>query len=420
MRILIAAFLLFLLGNGSAQAAEFTYLGSRSVEQLNDILTHERTAFLPPEHLSKAYRWPTVTSARYAVDLYKVGYDSTIPELNNRPTRSYGLIALPKGTGKTTLPVISYQHGTVYGKYEVPSYAFVKTNPSGYSQYDGAYETRLMVAQFAGQGYAVIAPDYFGMGDSTEPEGYMVKASAQRACLGMYDAAMEFLGKQGLRQEQLFLGGWSLGGLVTTGFLEALEARGTPVTAAFTASSPNDPLAALTGMIYHPRKIDAPWSNTILALTAFSYENYYQQPGLAATVIRPEYYALFKQIYTRNYANPEEFAAEFGKLLKNPVPFKSYFLDAYSDPAYLANSPYGRLLAGAETYRQLFRTPLRIYYGMEDEGIAQPVGLLGAHYQEAMGNESVETMKVAGGNHRATFLTAVSTSGRWLARFRKH
>ena len=33
-----------------------------------------------------------------------------------------------------------------------------------------------MVAQFAGQGYMVIAADYFGIRDSIEPEGYTVKA----------------------------------------------------------------------------------------------------------------------------------------------------------------------------------------------------------------------------------------------------
>ena len=48
--------------------------------------------------------------------------------------------------------MISYQHGTVYGKQEVPSFP------------DQSPETQLMIAQFAGQGYIVIGADYFGMG----------------------------------------------------------------------------------------------------------------------------------------------------------------------------------------------------------------------------------------------------------------
>ncbi|MDT9126990.1 alpha/beta hydrolase, partial [Escherichia coli] len=76
-----------------------------------------------------------------------------------------------------TLPVVSYQHGTVYGRQEVPG--FPEQSP----------ETQLMIAQFAGQGYVVVGADYFGMGISTEPEGYLVKASHQQACFDFLMAA---------------------------------------------------------------------------------------------------------------------------------------------------------------------------------------------------------------------------------------
>lgn len=419
MRIIHAVLFCLVLASFSVQGAEFVYLGSRSVQQLDDILTRERAEFLPREQVNKSYRWPQVGRARYAVDLYKVAYASSIPEQNGKPTKAFGLIAIPRIEKAAALPMISYQHGTVYGKYEVPSYAFEQHNPSGYSQYEGAYETRLMVARFGGQGYVVIAPDYFGMGDSTEAEGYMVKASAQQACMDFYFAAREFLAQKGIRQQQLFLGGWSLGGLVTNGFLEALEAHGIPVSAAFTAASPNDPFAALNGLIFHPRKIDAAWSNSILALTAFSYENYYSQPGLAAAVIRPEYYAALKKIYTRDYVNPDELAAIFGGLMQKRIAFVGYLRDEYTDPAYLANSVYGKLLMGGETYRQLLRTPLKMYYGTEDEIIAMPIGKMAALYQHAMGNAAAEIQRVDGGNHRATFLTAVSLAPVWLEKFRR-
>ena len=103
---------------------------------------------------------PTYSLAKNEIDLYKVSYDSIIPEQGDKPTKAYGLLALPKGRSSSSMPMISYQHGTVFGKHEVPSYAFSdQVNPV-------SYETRLMVAQFASQGYIVIAADYFGMGDS--------------------------------------------------------------------------------------------------------------------------------------------------------------------------------------------------------------------------------------------------------------
>ncbi|MGC7960629.1 alpha/beta hydrolase, partial [Salmonella enterica] len=70
---------------------------------------------------------------------------------------------------------------TVYERQQVPS--FPEQSP----------ETQLMIAQFAGQGYALIGADYFGMGISSEPEGYMVKGSHQQATYDMLLAARSVL-----------------------------------------------------------------------------------------------------------------------------------------------------------------------------------------------------------------------------------
>ena len=102
--------------------------------------------------------------------LYRVTYASVVPERGNKPIVATGLIAIPDVAG-TRFPMVSYQHGTVYGKQEVPSFP------------EQSSETQLMIAQFAGQGYVVIGADYFGMGSSTEPEGYMVKASVREMVL---------------------------------------------------------------------------------------------------------------------------------------------------------------------------------------------------------------------------------------------
>ncbi|SJM34955.1 conserved hypothetical protein [Mesorhizobium delmotii] len=110
----------------------------------------------------------TYSPARNAVRLYRVTYSSIVPERGNKPTTATGLIAVPDRDG-TSFPMISYQHGTAYGKQEVPSFP------------DQSPETQLMIAQFAGQGYVLVGADYFGLGDSDEPEGYLVKGSHQQA-----------------------------------------------------------------------------------------------------------------------------------------------------------------------------------------------------------------------------------------------
>src|SRR5690606_37959847 len=134
---------------------QYEYLDRWDVERLNEILTVDTPKFagIPV----------TYSAERNAVKLYRVTYSSVVPERGNIPIVATGLIAISDIAG-ATFPMVSYQHGTVFGKQEVPS--FPEQSP----------ETQLMIAQFAGQGYLVIGADYFGMGSSKEPEGYMVKA----------------------------------------------------------------------------------------------------------------------------------------------------------------------------------------------------------------------------------------------------
>ncbi len=57
----------------------------------------------------------------------------------------------------------------------------------------------------------------------------------------------------------------------------------------------------------------------------------------------------------------------------------------YFDPAFFAESAYGRLMAQTHSYRWIIRTPVRNYYGEKDEAISVGVGRLAMDYQRAMG-----------------------------------
>ena len=252
MRLIIA--LLSLAVSGAAASAEnatFTYLKTVKAAELGAILDTERSAFLSTHPGGEDYVLPPAATAANDVELYTVSYDSVIPEKGNTKITASGLLVIPVLADRSKLPAIIYEHGTVFGKYEVPSYAFRGSNPTGYPHYDGAYETRYMAALFGGNGYAVLAADYFGMGDSAaEPESYFVKASTQQASFDLYRDADAFLASKNVGQSHLFVGGWSQGGLNATGLVEKLEAENVAVTAAFTASSPSDPYVALNGLMY--------------------------------------------------------------------------------------------------------------------------------------------------------------------------
>lgn len=367
---------------------QYELIASWSVERLNNILEKEFPEFAGIEE--------TYTPAENAVDLYRVTYPSVIPEQGNRPTVASGLVAVPaQATG--ILPVVSYQHGTVYGKHDVPS--FPEESP----------ETLVMIAQFAGQGYVVIGADYFGMGLSTEPEGYMVKASHQQATMDMLSASDAILEDLAIERGSLFLAGWSQGGFVTFAFLESLEEAGIHVTAAATASAPVDLGATLRGTLFFPRDIDAPWIGASFILTSFAYEHYYGLPGLARSVIQDEHYEVARLAYEREPFDPEDLPTLLSDLVR----------PEYFDHAYFEASAFGRLASETQAYRRVIRTPMRNYYGEVDEAIPAELARLAMYYQRAMGagNDKVEAISTGNTDHRGTYARAIPYWKEWFDSF---
>jgi pimeloyl-ACP methyl ester carboxylesterase len=364
----------------------YEYIGRWDANKLNHLFQVDLPKFFG---VDVAY-----TPARNAVKLYRVTYTSVIPEQSNKPTVATGLLAVPDIAG-TSFPMVSYQHGTVYGKQQVPSFP------------DQSPETELMLAQFAGQGYIVIGADYFGMGLSKEKEGYMVKGSHQQACYDMLMASRDVLAQMKLSSPKLFLGGWSQGGFVTMAFLEKLESAGVPVTAATTASAPVDVSIALNGFLNFPRKNDADWLPTLFILSSFSFENYYGVPGLARSVLNDAYYDLSRRAYEKLPFDASQVPTDLHKLVRTE----------YFDPQFFARSAYGKLVAEkAHAYRWVIQSPVRNYYGESDEAITPGLGQLAATYQHALGsgNTRVEAVSTGKTSHRGTFATAVPQWKVWF------
>ena len=285
MRQALLFVLFFVLAAFNAGAAEYravssgvryTHLGDYSVERLNTILSTEVATFS-----SFKIQYP---QAANGVSLYKVQYATVIPEQGNKPTLASGLVAVPK-TAQKKLPVVSYQHGTVFTRTAVPS------------RPEESDETRIVTARLAGNGYVVIAADYIGKGDSSEPDSYMVREATVQACVDMLFAARAVLADLGITEDGLFLSGWSQGSWSTQQFRHRLETFNIPVKAAATAATPVDLYLLLTRWINNPTKLDANWLAGSVILFTYSYAHYYDMPGLPQTIIKPEYQAACRDFF---------------------------------------------------------------------------------------------------------------------------
>lgn len=368
-----------------SSGVQYELIARWDTDRLNKILQVDTPAFAG---IPVAYN-----PARNAVRLYRVTYASVVPERGNKPTVASGLLAVPD-IESSSFPMVSYQHGTVYGKQEVPSFP------------DQTPETQLMIAQFAGQGYVLIGADYFGLGTSAEPEGYMVKASHQQAAYDMLVAARAVLEHLKLTTTKLLLAGWSQGGFVTMAFLEKLERSGIKVDGAATASAPVDVFVALNGFLNFPRQNDAGWVTSLFILSAFSFEKYYGVPGLARALISDTQYEVSRKAYQREPYDPAEVPSDLRKLIR----------PEYFDPQFFAASAYGRLAAETTAYRWIIKSPVRNYYGESDEVISVGLGQLAMNYQRSIGagNRSIDAISTGSTTHRGTFATAVPSWKSWF------
>lgn len=374
------------LGGG----VEYERIGVYDVERLNTILTTEYAEF---STLPVSY-----PPARSGVELYRVSYPTVIPEWNNRPVRATGLVAIPQSRSAEP-PLLSYQHGTVFSRDEVPSLP------------DKSMETRLMLACFAAQGYVVIAADYIGKGGSSEPDSYLVRECEAQTCFDMLGAARALLAEKGIATKGLYLCGWSQGTFSTEAFLRRLERNGESVTAAGFASAPNDLYLCLNRWIHLSSDSDVQWLVGVASLLIHSYEHYHQLPGLSRVAIRPEYQQAARDLYA-NVISWEEAAKGL------PQTTREMLQDDFVNEGSVAGNRFFRLLQENEAYNWRFQTPTRFYYGQLDEVVTPYAATLPVEYQKTIGGASCE--KVFAGeqaNHRGTFAFAARDLQDWFGGF---
>jgi pimeloyl-ACP methyl ester carboxylesterase len=365
----------------------YQLIGTYSVDRLKQILTSEVRAFSDYD--------VSYSAARYPVKLYRVTYPSVIPERNDHPTIASGLLAVPE-SGSDMMPVVSYQHGTVFSKTEVPSHP------------DESMETRLMVAQFAGQGYIVVAADYFGKGQSAEKDSYLVKLSTQQACLDMLYAAQSVSAELKIKWGPLFLSGWSQGGWATMVFLNRLENLGISVKAAATASAPEDLFAIINRWIHAPQSGDAAYLPALLALQMNAYEDYYGFPGMASSLIKPQYQTVARNLYL-NKITWEQASPDLPKHLSEMLDERCVSSSSAGD------TRYWQIVQENQAYRWRSKTPLRSYYGDADEVVPPYIANLPVDYQEIMGGAETTGVEVTGkADHRGTFIYAVADEKKWF------
>jgi pimeloyl-ACP methyl ester carboxylesterase len=383
-----------------AAGVRYRTIGVYDQKRLAAILDGGLDAFMGGSTMKPGDFKGRFAAPRHAVTLYEVQFDSVIPEWDNQPTLGSGLLAVP-ADGGTSHPLVSYQHGTVFGRDQVPS------------RPDNSYETQLALAAFASQGYVVIGADYFGLGPSRVPNCFIVPQGTVQSMLDHHRASLAVLASLGQATPQFFVFGWSQGGWSTMQFLRRLETLGIPVTAAATVSAPVDLSAAFRRPLANPRPQDASWIMGCVNNMLWAHEEYDRLPGLAASAIKPEHLAASRKFYDGEL----EWTAFEAAVPGGPR--------GLLRPEYLATAESGRgrfwqLLEDAGAYRWKIKTPLRAYAGDADEAIPPAVSRMVADFNALLGSTQVEFLSAGErADHRASYVSATLGVKDWFDGFLK-
>ncbi|KAK0708832.1 hypothetical protein B0T21DRAFT_387555 [Apiosordaria backusii] len=317
--------------------------------------------------------------ARSDVILRRIVTTTTIPE-TGEVVAVTGLLAVP-ASPNSTIPVVSWQHGTILSFDQVPS-NMVKLFDPNYTLTDNAdsLETLFNIHRFAANGFAVIAADYLGKGPLRDGrrEAYVVKGATTQTC----------------------------GALNTQWLHQALRSDGVPIEATAVASPFSDLDQAWrywSGRVSFPLPDGlhrypalAAWIAPCMLIALGSYELYYNLPELLEVSVRPQYREL-----ARKYWNDYNISA----IDSSDAPNSSNLLvesfwDGYTDDRI---SALQRQLMTNTAINWEYDSPIRFYYGLADEAIhpAMVMRTLSA------GGKFTEGIQIARASHRVTFLAGL-------------
>ena len=296
-------------------------------------------------------------TAKCDIKIEKVSY-RTVGAAGER-TNATAALMLPSGDSadcQGDRPVLLYAHGTTTDKgYDFAQVGNIKNPAVG--------EANLIAANFAAQGYIVVAPNYAGYDESKlDYHPYLVAQQQSTDMVDALDSARSIIERKKRANDanyskiddsgKLFIAGYSQGGYVTMATARLLEAQKKPVTAIAPSSGPYA-LAAFGDEIFR--------GNVNIGASRFA-----PLLGIGLQAKYSNIYSKKSDIFLDKYADAQlPSNTPFGELVKaGKLPNNALFQKNPSDPRLAGLSP-GKLfsiLGGYDDTDYLIKTDFRAAY----------------------------------------------------------
>ncbi len=310
---------------------------------------------------------PVLIHIQYALDVYKVIYRSL--DAAGNMTIASGLLAVPRDVTKH-FPLCTYEHGTSFERYGVPSYE--------------SNEFMIAIA-FGSEGYVMVLPDYIGLGDSPGFHPYIHAKTEATATIDFLRATRRIGIARGFQMNnQLFVCGYSQGGHAAIAAYKEIQENYSSefhVTAACGMSGPYDCSGAQKDMLLSDGNYPSPF---YLPYLLNSYVNvYHMYPDLASTM-RPPYNTTITP-----YIDGYHGSSIVDSLM--PLPIKNVLDSALlADFLVNQNSPFRLALRDNDLMEWKPMSPTRLTYCKSDSNVTYLNAINAFNRFVALGAPNVE------------------------------
>ena len=353
-----------------------TFITGRSAPQIEQILTD--------------LGWDTSTMTLNGAAIYKITYNTT--DVFGNPTVASGALYVPQVLCDT-LPWVSYQHGTVFEKANVPSNTW---------EYDIGF-------LYSGNGYITTLPDYLGMGDNEGIHPYIHWESEATASIDLIRAAREYMlnTRKIWDNNQLFLAGYSQGGHSTMAVHKYITVNNLQSEFNVVASAP----------------MSGPY-----ALSAAAIDILFGSPTYPAPHYFPYICASYQYIYGNLYTSYDEFydppydaqIADWIDAGANapylPTNFYAFIQDSVLENIKNnPNHPVNIDLRDNDLHNWIPQEPVRMLYCTMDDQVPFENAIITQDTMNALGAADVQAIDVyPNGNHGTCYIPTHTYALEWF------
>jgi len=353
--------------------------------KMNDITTSEIKGVLAVTGVS------TNLNPEYSVEMIKLSY-STVNG-NGEQTTASGALFIPVSSG--TFPMMSYHHGTLVKRSNVPTYL-------------GSNSTEGMVGVLgASMGFISCLPDYLGLGDSQEVHPYLQSELSASASIDMLIAAKNYCDEKDISySNNLYICGYSEGGYVTMATQKKLEASYSSqfqLKASAPMAGPYNVEATADGLL----SVDTYSSPALIGFILFSYAEYYDNLNLTAVFNAP-YATQIPTLFdgTKNLATINASLTTDMTALLN----QTFVTD------FNTNSNHSLRLTFRENSLLNWypKTPIRLYHSVADEIVPYEISVNAQQVLSANSSSTVELITVQTGSHTGAAVPIILSAIEWF------